>query len=159
MCCLATGGQAQGDVQPTERAPESHSRRTADSLEATAAAGGKQHSVRGKPRDATTVVRFYSSSHLSASTPRSVPAWIMTCQCFQSSAISVVIWFLAVSSFTTSHRLSFDLPRFRFPSTVICNVFLVVSSLSCLCTCPNHLNLFSLRNSAIGHHLMSTFLT
>ena len=52
---------------------------------------------------------------------------------------------------------------FRFPSTVICNIFLVASSLSRLWTCPNHLNLFSLRNSAIGYMCasfqMSTFLT
>ena len=88
---------------------------------------------------------------------------IMTCQCLRSSAISVVIWFLAISSFTRSRHLSFGLPRFRFPSTVICNIFLVASSLSRLCTCPNHLNLFSLRNSAIGYMCasfqMSTFLT
>ena len=73
----------------------------------------------------------------------SVPAPIMTCQCFLSSAISVVIWFLVISSFTRSPHLSFGLPRIRFPSTVICNIFLVASSLSHLCTCPNHLNLFS----------------
>ena len=59
----------------------------------------------------------------------------MTCQCIRSSAISVVIWFLAVSSFTRSRHLSFGLPRFRFPPTVICNIFLVASSLSRLC--PN----------------------
>ena len=40
-----------------------------------------------------------------------------------------------------SRRLSFGLPRFRLPSTVICNIFLVASSLSRLCTCPNHLSL------------------
>ena len=60
----------------------------------------------------------------------------MTCQCPRSSAISVVIWFLAISSFTRSHHLSFGLLRFRFPSTVICNVFLVAPSSSRLCTCP-----------------------
>ena len=48
----------------------------------------------------------------------------MTSQCFQSSTISVVIWFLAISSFTRSRYLSFGLPRFRFPSTVICNIFI-----------------------------------
>ena len=104
-----------------------------------------------------------SPSHLSASTLRSVPARITTCQCLRSSAISVVIWFLAISSFTRSRHLSFGLPRFLFPSTVICNIFLVASSLSLLCTCPNHLNLYSLRNSAIGYMCasfqMSTFLT
>ena len=93
----------------------------------------------------------------------SVPAWIMTCQCLRSSAISVVIWFLAMSSFTRYRHLSFGLPRFCFPSTIICSIFLVASSLSLLCTCPNHLNLFSLRNSAIGYmrasFQMSTFLT
>ena len=102
-------------------------------------------------------------SHLSASTLRSVPARIMTCQCLRSSAISVVIWFLAISSFTRSRHLSFGLPRFLFPSTSICNMFLVASTLSLLCTCPNHLNLFSLRNYAIGYMCasfqMSTFLT
>ena len=102
-------------------------------------------------------------SHLYASTLRSVPARIMTCQCLRSSAISVVTWFLAISSFTRSRHLSFGLPRFLFPSTVICNIFLVASYLSLLCTCPNHLNLFSLRNSAIGYMCasfqMSTFLT
>ena len=96
----------------------------------------------------------FSPSHLSAST---------TCQCFRPSAISVVIWLLAISTFTRSRHLSFGLPRFRFPSTVICNIFLVASSLSRLCVCPNHLNLFSLRNSAIGYMCasfqMSTFLT
>ena len=107
-------------------------------------------------------IRFYTSrSHLSASTLRSVPAWIMTCQCFRSSAISV--WFLVISSFTRSRHLSFGLPQFRIPSTVICNIFIVASYLSRLCTCPYHLNLFSLRNSAIGYMCasfqMSTFLT
>ena len=105
----------------------------------------------------------FSPSHLSASTLRIVPARIMTCQCLRSSAISVVIWFLAISSFTRSRRLSFGLPRFLFPSTSICNIFLVASSLSLLCTWPNHINLFSLRNSAIGYMCasfqMSTFLT
>ena len=105
----------------------------------------------------------FSPSHLSASTRRSVPARIMTCQCLRSSAISVVIWFLAISSFTRSRHLSFGLPRFLFPSTSICNIFLVASSLSLLCTWPNHLNLFSLRSSAIGYMCasfqMSTFLT
>ena len=103
------------------------------------------------------------SAHLSASTRRSVPARIITCQRLRSSAISVVTWFLAISSFTRSRHLSFGLPRFLFPSTSICNIFLVASSLSLLCTCPNHLNLFSLRNSAIGYMCasfqMSTFLT
>ena len=87
----------------------------------------------------------------------------MTCQCLRSSAISVVIWFLAISSFTRSRHLSFGLLRFLFPSTSICNIFLVALSLSLLCTWPNHLNLFSLRNSAIGYMCgsfqMSTFLT
>ena len=92
-----------------------------------------------------------TTSHLSASTLRSEPARIMTCQCLRSSAISVVIWFLAISSFTRSRHLSFGLPRFLFPSTSICNIFLVASSLSLLCTWPNQLNLFSLRNSAIGY--------
>ena len=105
-----------------------------------------------------------STTHLSASTLRSVLPQIMTWQCFLSSAISVVIWFLAMSSFTRSRHLSFGLPRFRFPSTVICNIFLVASSsLSHLWTHPNRLNLFSLKNSAIGHMCasfqMSTFLT
>ena len=108
-------------------------------------------------------ISSFSPSHLSASTLRSVPARIMTCQCLRSSAISVVIWFLAISTFTRSRHLSIGLPRFLFPSTVICNIFLVASSLSLLCTCPNHLNLFSLRNSAIGYicasFQMSTFLT
>ena len=85
----------------------------------------------------------------------------MTCQYLRSSAISVAIWFLAISSFTRSRHLSFGLSRFRFPSTVIYNIVLVTSSR--LCTCPNHLNLFALRNSAIGYMCasfqMSTFLT
>ena len=50
-------------------------------------------------------------SHLSTSTLRSVSAWIMTCQCFRSSAISVVIWFL-VAFFT--HR--------NMRVSVVCNV-------------------------------------
>ena len=87
----------------------------------------------------------------------------MTCQCIRSSAISVVIWFLAISSFTRSRHLSFGLARFRCSSTFICNIVLVASSLSRLRTCPNHLNLFSLRDSAIGYMCasfqMSTFLT
>ena len=33
----------------------------------------------------------------------------------------------------------FGMPRFLFPSTVICNIFLVVSSLCRLCTYPIHL--------------------
>ena len=67
------------------------------------------------------------------------------------SVYSIVIRFLAISSFTRSRHLSFGLPRFRFPSTVICNIFLVVSSLSLLCTCPNHLNLFSLNIKYINY--------
>ena len=107
----------------------------------------------------------FSPSHLSISTLLSVPARITTYQCLRSSAISGVIWFLAISSFTRSCHLSFGLPRFRFPSTVISSAisFLVASYLARLCTCPNHLNLFSLRNSAIGYMCasfqMSTFLT
>ena len=110
-----------------------------------------------------SLINFFSPSHLFASTLRSVPARIMTCQCLRSSAISVVIWFLAMSSFTMSRHLSFGLPRFLFLSPVICNIFLVASSLSPLCTCPNHLNLFTLKNSAIGYMCasfqMSTLLT
>ena len=48
------------------------------------------------------------------------------------------------------------------PYTVIWNIFLVASSSSRLYTCPNHLNLFFLRNSAIVYMSsfhMSTFLT
>ena len=78
---------------------------------------------------------LFFSPHLSTSTLCSVPAWIMTCQCFLSSAISVIMWFLAISSFTRSRHLSFGLPRFRFPSTVICNIFILASSLSHLRTC------------------------
>ena len=73
---------------------------------------------------------IFSPSHISASTLHSVPARIMTCHCPRSSAISVVIWFLAISSLTRSSHLSFGRPRFRFPSTVICKIFLVASSLS-----------------------------
>ena len=72
-------------------------------------------------------VDLFSPSHLSASTLRSVPARIMTCQCLRSSVISVVIWVLAISFFTRSRHLSFGLPRFHFPSIVICNIFLVAS--------------------------------
>ena len=62
---------------------------------------------------------YASSSHLSASKLSCVPAWITTWQCFLCSAISVVIiWCVAVSSFTRSRHLNFDLPRFRFPYTV-----------------------------------------
>ena len=39
-------------------------------------------------------------------------------------------------------HLRFGLPRFRFSSTVICNILLSASSLFCLCTSPNHLNHF-----------------
>ena len=101
------------------------------------------------------------SSHLYASTLRSGPAWIMTFQCLRSSAISVVIWFPAISSFTRSYHLSFGLPRFRFPSPVICKFFLVASSLSRLCTCPNHLNPFSefCHRVHVCPFQMSTFLT
>ena len=67
-------------------------------------------------------------SHLSATILCSVPAWIMTCQCFLSFALSVVIWFLAILSFTRYCHLSFGLPQFRFPSTVISYIFLVASS-------------------------------
>ena len=51
-----------------------------------------------------------------------VPTGIMTCQCFLSSGIAVVIWFLAISSCLRSRYLSFGLPRFRFSSSAICNV-------------------------------------
>ena len=101
-------------------------------------------------------------SHLSASTLRSVPARIMTCQCLRFCHLSRHL----VSDhivFTRSRHPSFGLPRFLFPSTSICNIFLVASSLFLLCTCPNHLNLFFLRNSVIGYTCaslqMSTFLT
>ena len=43
-----------------------------------------------------TYTSDFSHSHLSAYTPRSVPARIMTCQCLRSSAISIVISFLAI---------------------------------------------------------------
>ena len=56
----------------------------------------------------------------------------MTCQCFLSSAISVVI-----PCFTRSRHLSFGLPRFRFPSTVIWNIFIVVSD---ICFPPMHMS-------------------
>ena len=101
-----------------------------------------------RPTFVISLLYIFSPSHLYSSTLRSVLAWIMTCQCFRSSAMSVVVWFLVISSFTRSRHLSFGLPRFRFPSTVICNMALVASYLPR--TCPNHLNLFSLRNSAIG---------
>ena len=84
---------------------------------------------------------------LSASTRRRVPARMMICQCVLSSAISVVVWFLVVSSVTSSCHLSFGLLRSRFPSTVICNIFLVASFLTRRRTCPNHLNIFSMTNS------------
>ena len=51
----------------------------------------------------------------------------MTCQCFLSFAISVVIWFLAISSSTMSRHLIFGLISL---SIYICNIFLVASSLS-----------------------------
>ena len=74
------------------------------------------------------VIWARKTSHLSASTLISLPARIMIRQCFLSFAISAVIWFRAISSFTRSCYLSFGLPRFRFPSTAICNIFLVASS-------------------------------
>ena len=46
-----------------------------------------------------------------------------------------------------SRHLRFGMPRFPFSSTAICNIILVASSLSRLCTCPNHLNPFSLNMS------------
>ena len=51
---------------------------------------------------------FFSPSHLSASKLRSGPAWIATCQCFLSFATSVVIWFLAILSFTISALVCLD---------------------------------------------------
>ena len=80
---------------------------------------------------------MFSPSLLSASTLRSVLARIMICQCIRSSAISVVIWFLAISSFTRSRHLRLGMPRFLFPSTSICNIFLVALYLYLLCTFPN----------------------
>ena len=74
----------------------------------------------------------FSPSHLSASTLRSVLARIMACHCPRSSAISVVIWFLAISSFTRSRHLRFGLPHLCFPCTIICNICLMASSLSLL---------------------------
>ena len=44
-----------------------------------------------------------SPYHLIASTLRSVPAWSMTCQCILSSAIALVIWFLAITCLTIPH--------------------------------------------------------
>ena len=89
------------------------------------------------------------------------PLHFVVCQLWSWHAN--VIWFLAMYSFTRSCHLSFYRPRFRFPSTVICNIFLVASSLSRFCKCPTHIILFALRNSAIGYMCasfqMSTFLT
>ena len=58
------------------------------------------------------------------------------------SAIWVVIWFLATSSFPRSRHLSVGLPRLRFPSTAICNIVLAAWFLSRICTYKNHLNFF-----------------
>ena len=119
--------------------------------------------VRNDERAKAAYTSDFSPFHLSASTLCSVSARIMTCQCLRSSAISVVISFLAISSFARSRHLSCGLPRVLFPSTVICNICLLELSFSRLCTCPNHLNLFSVRNSVIGYMCasfqMSTFLT
>ena len=92
---------------------------------------------------------FFSSSHLSASILRSLPARIMACQCFLSSAISVVIRFLAIYSFTRS-RISehFVWPQFLCPSTAICNVVVVALHLNHRCPCPNDIGPFSLQNAA-----------
>ena len=43
----------------------------------------------------------------------------------RNRSLSVIIWFLAISSWTRSRHLSFVLPWFRFPCTAICNIFLV----------------------------------
>ena len=68
---------------------------------------------------------------------------------------SYVIRFRTIYAFSRFRDLSFGLPRFRFPYTVICNIFPLASSLSRLCihvqTCTTHINLFSLRNSAFGY--------
>ena len=52
--------------------------------------------------------------------------------------------------FTRSRHLSFGLPRILIPSIVIYNAGPMTSYLSRLCTCQTPLDLFSLRNSAIG---------
>ena len=58
----------------------------------------------------TLLIYCLPFSQRSASALSSVMARIMTCQCFRSSATSVVIWFLAISSLTRSRHLSFSPP-------------------------------------------------
>ena len=58
-----------------------------------------------------------------------------------------------VSGYILFHQVSPSefLPRCRLTSTAISNIFLGASSLSRVCTCPNRLNLFSLRNTSINY--------
>ena len=80
-----------------------------------------------------------------------------------ADVFGLLLYKLSSVFFTRSRHLNFGLPRFIFPSTTICNKFLGRSSLSRYCTCPNHIDLFSLRDSAIWHRCASfqksTFLT
>ena len=69
--------------------------------------------------------------------------------CFLSSAISVVIRFLAISSITRSCISEhFVWPQFPCPSTAICNVVVVALHLNHRCPCPNDIGPFSLQNAA-----------
>ena len=91
----------------------------------------------------------------------------MTCHCFLYSALSVVIWFLGPYPLSPGLAISalicLDFTFHLGLDTVICNIFLVAPSSYRLCTCPNHINLFSLRKYGIGYMCasfqMSTFLT
>ena len=112
----------------------------------------------GQTRSQTNTTYVSHLSHVFAYTLRSVPAWIMTCQCCRSSAISVVIWFLPI--YILFHQVSpSQLWSTSISLSIYCHIiFLVASSLPRLCTCPNHINLFSLRNSAIGYMPLSRCL-
>ena len=66
--------------------------------------------VRSTGNLSSQLLYFFSPSHLSASTLRRLPARIMTCQCFLSFAISVVISQFHcnyITYYTSSHLLTF----------------------------------------------------
>ena len=80
--------------------------------------------------------KLFSSSHPSASTLRSVsPMFSIFCHLSRHPVSGLIVFHQVSPSQLWSASVSLS----------ICNIFLVASSLSRLCKCPNHLELISLR--------------
>ena len=98
--------------------------------------------------------RIGKSSHCFASTRNKVSARIMACQCCRLLPSLLSSGLMRVLSLDLSRHLTFGLQIYILQ---MCNIVLAVLFLSPLCTCPNHLNLFCLKNSAIGYRHVCLF--